>query len=314
MDIRHYQAGDEAAQVGIFNVAAAGLPKFKPATLLEVLRRIRTRDFDPRLRLYAAEQNQIVGYGVVHVNGRVSYPWCLPGHEAAREPLFDAMLAELRSRQIPKAFAAYRNDWTAIAAFFAAHGFPVAREMVNFFINFFDMPTPSNVLAATITPLEARDVPEVFALYPELPRVKSAAELEQHLFKNPYFTPDALFALRSKIDRHVLAAGIYVRDESYADPHAIDSLAPCFRLGAFGTEGMQTKRVNGMFSVLAKPDRSLSGYGLELMGEAASRVTESDSSGGLAAQIASDAPEFLSFYQKFFRRQGSFPIYERTLG
>ena len=71
--------------------------------------------------------------------------------------------------------------------------------------------------------------------------------------------------------------------------------------------------MNGLFSFVAKPDRSLSGYGLEMMGEAAGRVSDSDTAGGLAAQVASDAPALLDFYQKFFRRQGSFPVYERDL-
>ena len=33
----------------------------------------------------------------------------------------------------------------------------------------------------------------------------------------------------------------------------------------------------------------------------------------LAAQVPSDAPHLLRFYQRLFRRQGSFPILERTL-
>ena len=115
------------------------------------------------------------------------------------------------------------------------------------------------------------------------------------------------------IDRKILAVGILVRENAYADAEVIDPSAPCFRLGAFGTEGMDAKRVNGLFSFIAKPDRSLSGYGLELMIEAVRRVAEGDTFNGLAAQVSSTSPALLGFYQKFFRRQGSFPIYERTL-
>ena len=313
MSIRQFQPGDEAAQVGIFNVAAAGLPKFKPATIVEIQRRVRARDFDPGLRLYAEEGNQIVGYGAAHQNGRVSYPWCLPGYERHREPLFEALLGELRTRRVSKAFAAYRHDWNNVGEFFSRQGFSLTREIVNFFINFFDMPTPSNVLTSAISALAPSEVPEAFALAPEALRAKTLEEFEQHLFKNPYFPPEAVFALHSKIDRHVLAVGVFVRENSYADAEAIDPLAPCFRLGAFGTEGMNTKRVNGLFSFLARPDRSLSGHGLELMGEAVGRVADSDTLSGLAAQVPSDAQALLGFYQKFFRRQGSFPIYERAL-
>jgi hypothetical protein len=32
-----------------------------------------------------------------------------------------------------------------------------------------------------------------------------------------------------------------------------------------------------------------------------------------AAQVASNVPHLLRFYQNYFRRQGSFPVYERAL-
>jgi hypothetical protein len=313
VSIRHYQPGDEAAQVAIFNAAAAGFPKFKPATLVEVQRRVRARDFDPGLRLYALEGDRIVAYGSALPNGRISYPWCLPGHEGQREPLYDALVAELKSRGVGAAFAAYRRDWGPVCEFFSQHDFALTREMINYFINFFDMPTPANALASAVSPLETSEVADALALCPELLRSKTPQELEKHLFKNPYFPRESVFALRSKIDRRVLAVGVFVHEIAYADPTAIDAFAPCFRLGAFGAEGMTAKRVNGLFSFIAKPDRSLNGFGLELMGEAVNRVTQSTTLNGLAAQVASDAPALLGFYERYFRRQGSFPIYERAL-
>ena len=55
MTIRTFQPGDEIAQVSIYNEAAASLPKFTPATVDEVRRRIRAVDFDPSTRFYAIE-------------------------------------------------------------------------------------------------------------------------------------------------------------------------------------------------------------------------------------------------------------------
>src|SRR5688572_1622067 len=46
MTIRTFQAGDEVAQVSIYNEAAAALPKFKPASIDEVRRRLRDPEFD----------------------------------------------------------------------------------------------------------------------------------------------------------------------------------------------------------------------------------------------------------------------------
>src|SRR5207253_3076255 len=149
-------------------------------------------------------------------------------------------------------------------------------------------------------PLEPTETAQVLALAPGVIRTKSAEEFERHLFKNPYFSPDALFALRSRHDRRVLAAGIFVNNAAYADPNVIDPQMPCFRLGAFGNEGMDAKRVYGLFSFLAADDRSLSAHGVELMGEAAMRVSNGDAIIGLAAQVASDTGGLFGFYQRFF--------------
>ena len=83
--IRTYQPSDEAGQVGIYNEAAASLPKFKPATLDEWRRRCRAADFDPATRFFAIEDGQPVGYASFHANGRISYPWCRQGYERLAE-------------------------------------------------------------------------------------------------------------------------------------------------------------------------------------------------------------------------------------
>src|SRR5213075_3432989 len=78
MSIRTFQPGDEAAQVTIYNEAAAALPKFKPASLDEVRRRVRDPGFDPGTRFFAEEDGRPVGYATFSADGRVSYPWCRP--------------------------------------------------------------------------------------------------------------------------------------------------------------------------------------------------------------------------------------------
>src|SRR5437660_2159713 len=90
MKIRTFIPGDDAAQVGVFNEAAAALPKFKPATLDEVRRRCHAPDFDPATRFYAEENGLVVGYATFQTTGRVSYPWTRAGHEKVIQPLFDA--------------------------------------------------------------------------------------------------------------------------------------------------------------------------------------------------------------------------------
>jgi hypothetical protein len=313
MGIRHYQQGDEYAQVAIYNAAAAALPKFKPVTLHEVQRRIRARDFDPTTRFYAEHAGQVVGYSMIQGNGRVSHPWCMPGHEQYAEPLFEAALGSVRQRGVKRAFTAYREDWPAVNAFFRARGFRPAREIVNFLLNFLDMPTPSAGPASAITELRRGDIGDVLALGAGILRDTNPETLRDYLFANPYFPSEALFAVRSGPDAAPRAVGILILDPTYADPRSLDANMPCFRLGAFGTEGMSTKRVRGFFSFLASPGRSLPGLAMDLLGYAAKQLSVSDDLECLAAQVPSDAPALLAFYQQHFQRQGSFPVLEREL-
>src|SRR5436309_599973 len=111
MNLRTYRPGDEQAQAEIYNEAAGALPKFKAATPEEVRRRCQAPDFDPTSRWYAEEGGQVIGYVAWHGNGRVSFPWCRPGHEGAAEGLLEQALDAMRRRGLRSAFAAYRADW-----------------------------------------------------------------------------------------------------------------------------------------------------------------------------------------------------------
>lgn len=313
MQLRNYQPGDEAAQVALYNEAGADLPKFKPATLPEVQRRTQGRDFDPALRFFAEEGGEIVGYVTGNPNGRVSYPWCKKGHEQAAGPLFARLLEAMRQKGHRKVFAAYRGDWPAVADFFQKQGFRRSREMLNFVIDLVEMPTPSARPSSAITPLTPADVPALVELGRDILQVEGPGELEAYLFRNPYFSADALFTLRSRTDQTPVAVGILVTDPTYANPNALDGGMPCFRLGAFGTERMQTKRVNGLFSLVARKDVNINAVGLDLMGYAAHRLRDVDDVESLAGQVPSDVAYLQGFYQRNFRRQGSFPVFEREL-
>lgn len=310
MTLRTFQAGDEAAQVAIYNAAAASLPRFKPASVDEVRRRVAATDFDPASRLYAVADGEPVGYATFSDSGRVGYPWCRPGFESHAGPLFDAVLAALRSRGVTAAWAAYRTDWKPVGDFFAARGFPVARRMLNFALDLVEMPTVSNAARPATTPLRPEDLPALLAACPGLVR-GTAAELERHLFRNRFFGPESAFAVRDR-DGAAAAAAVLVANPAYADPKAIDAQMPCFRLGAWGTEGLTHKRIHGVFSVLAPASPNGQRLSLDLLAVAAERL---EAAGGstLAAQVADDQPHLVRFYQSYFRAQGSFPIYQRTL-
>jgi hypothetical protein len=315
--IRTYRPGDEIAQVGIYNEAGADLPKFKPATLDELRRRYRAPDFDATTRFYAVDGNTTVGYSGFQINGRVSYPWCRKGHEQHAEPLLRAVFDAMRARKISRAFAAYRGDWPEQEVFFLEHGFRKKREMVNFVLGMAEMPTPAARRTSAMVPLIPSDIPEILTLAsgvirtPAIPGTSPAAALQKQLFENPYFSPDGLFGCRDPDLGVLTAVAIMVYAPGYADPRQVDSAMPCFRLGAFGTEGMQVKRINGLFSFLARPAEAVQ-VGLNLLTYAAHmlRDTPIDT---FAAQVSSDIPHLLRFYEHHFRKQASFPVLEREL-
>ena len=118
--------------------------------------------------------------------------------------------------------------------------------------------------------------------------------------------------LRSRSDGAPVGLSVLVENKDYADPREIDAAMPCFRLGAVGTEGMQTKRVNGLFSFAAAEGPDVNVIGLALLSDAALRLEDAEVA-TLAAQASTDAPHLLRFYQQYFRRQGSFPVFERSL-
>jgi hypothetical protein len=298
MAIRTFQEGDDQAQVSIYNEAAAGLPQFQPATVDGVRRRIRTEDFDPKTRFVATEQGEVIGYAEFRANGRVSFPWCRKGHEDQALPLFQAVLEEMARRSLSKALAAYRADWPSQCQFFLEHGFCQKREMINFVQNLTDMPTPGVRAASSVVPMEKKDVAGVLALGEGLLQVSTTALLEKHLLANPFFSSDSVFVVPGATEGLPKAVGLLVLNSSYAHPERVDGDMPCFRLGAFGTEGMETKKINDLFSFMARPGRHCHALGLEMLGHALHQLFHTPL-GVLAAQVPSDAPHLLRFLERF---------------
>ncbi|MHB1423473.1 MAG: GNAT family N-acetyltransferase [Gemmataceae bacterium] len=311
MEIRAYQPGDDVAQVEIYNEAAGELPKFKAATLDEVRRRARGTDYDPNARFLALEDGRPVGYAGFQSNGRISYPWCRKGHEAAAQPLFERVLQAMKERGLTRAFTAYRADWTAQQQFFRNHGFQPRREMVNYVLNIAELPK-ATAEPHIVGPATAEDVPAILELGANVLLIRERAALEQYLFHNPYFPAGSVFVLRERTGGPALAVGILIANGDYANPRQIDPAMPCFRLGAFGTEGMTTKRLNGLFSFLTADARDTPALALELLNYAANQLRSREVQ-SIAAQAPSDAGHLPRFYEQYFQRQASFPILERTL-
>jgi hypothetical protein len=312
VNIRNYQAGDEFIQAGLFNIAAFTLPGFKPATAEEVKRRTRSRGFDSTARFYAEDNGQAVGYCTLEPEqGRISFPWCKKGFESAAPILFDAALKSARERGLPKVFAAYRRDWENVLRYFTDNGFAIAREIINYWTDPVDLPTRVTRTRLPIDRLQREDVPALAAMGKGLIRLP-VEKLENYLFSNPYFPVEAFLVLRDRDKSTPIAVGLGLESSTYADVKKVDPLAPCFRLGAFGSEGLSVKRLNGLFTyMVADPANALTA-GLALLSEASQELTEASVT-ALAAQCPSDVSYLVGFYSRYFKEHGRFPILEKQL-
>src|SRR5262249_2738713 len=128
----------------------------------------------------------------------------------------------------------------------------------------------------------------------------------------PRVPRDAVYVRRSR-DGAPVGVGILIDDESFLDVDELDPRSPVLRFGAFGTEGLAAKRVNGLFSFLTAPGTDSVLIGQDLLWYGTSRL-ESTSFTVLAAQVPSDAPHLVGFYERYFRKQACFPILERGIG
>lgn len=309
MRIRNYQPGDETAQAQIYNTAAGCLPRFKPATAEEIARRNQAAGFRPSDRFYAELDGQTVGYAGFDRNGRISFPWTLPGFEKAREPLLDAVLHEMTACGVPEAWAAYRGDWTEVLDFFTQHGFDATRTMINYAADRAAIAEPAESSDLTIASLDRDGLAEVARRLDPGAGPVQFESLERFYRGNPYFDDESLYVVRKSNDPRVRGVAMLVVRPGYADPAQVDPAMPCFRLGAFGTEHQRHKRINGMFSCLFETPAD----GEVLLAEALRRL-ESAGLDRIAAQAPSDRPELVAFSDRHFQRQGEFPIVSRGLG
>jgi hypothetical protein len=310
MRIRNFQPGDEQAQAHIYNTAAGPLPASKPASAEEIARRYAADD-DPGSRFYAVEADQVIAYAVFCANGRISHPWCLPGAESMKLALLNAVLGEMRRRGLAEAWAAYRADWSAVLDFLLGHEFIERRQMINYLADAAFMPERYRIAdERVIEPLSRSDVPHLAAVAPRLFASIDPHSLEAFFWENPHYDfSESLFALKERRTGTILGVSLLVQSDRFADPSKIDAAMPCFRLGAFGTERERHKRVNGLFSCafLDEEDGELLLSAPDWARARAAGLTH------VAAQAPSDATALCAFYDRYFRRQGAFPILARPL-
>jgi hypothetical protein len=310
MLIRNCVPADAEDEAAVYNAAAARLPGFSPVTA-EQFRPSAGRTADHTTRLCAENDGRLVGYAAFEPTGRVYPPWCLPGFERVAHPLFGATLRALAERRVDRAFAACRADWADQVEFLEDHGFAKVREVVNFSQSIGELPTMFQRPGLNVALARPEDVPEFERLVPELLRLHGPA-LASHLFENPAIPAGALYVLRGK-DGTIQGAGLLIDDATAAGVASLDPNNPISWTGAFGTEGLPGTRVNGLFSFLAASGKETLLIGQDLLWYGTSRM-ETNTFERLAAQAPTDAPHLLGFYDRYFERRGSFPVFERAIG
>ena len=195
--------------------------------------------------------------------------------------------------------------------FLREHGFIEKRTMINYVAELSRLPAPEPLPAnRRIEPLKHEDLRQLIALEPGLFADTDEPELERFYWSNPFYSfPESLFALKDGEHGKVLGAFLLVVNDRFADPTKIDSAMPCFRLGAFGTERERHKRVTGLFSCVFADQAD----GEVLLSSALASLDGRSPLTHLAAQAPSDAVSLCGWYDRFFERQGSFPILSRRL-
>jgi hypothetical protein len=299
MIIRNCLPGDTDKEAAVYNVAAAHLPGFRPLTIDDVRRSNGSR-------FYAEDNGRVVGFAAFETNGRVHYPWCLPGHETTAHQLMGQVMRTLAERKVSRAHAVCRADWPQQVEFFQKHGFARVREMVNFTQSIGDLPTMFQRPSLNVTLVRPGDLTAIESMVPGLPRLRGPA-LANYLMTSGLAT-EAVFVLR-RSDGSPRGVGVLIDDAALPGVEKLDAKAPAFWFGAFGTEGLPAKRVNGLFSFLAPPGKDVMRVGQDLLWYATSRL-ETTSFRWLAGQVPSDAPHLVDFYEGYFRKQGSFPVLE----
>ena len=201
-------------------------------------------------------------------------------------------------------FGAYRRDWEPVLGFLTSRGFAVTREVINLWAEPDRTAHACGSRKNADKPPRRADLPAVVAMGRGILRLPES-ELESYFFANPYFPVEA-FLVQRATDGTPTAMAIGLENSLYADVKKVDPLAPCFRLGAFGSEGLNAKRINGLFSFLVANPANAITAGLALLHEASEEMTDGTVT-ALAAQCPSDAPHLARLLLAVLSRTRPFP-------
>ncbi len=311
--IRSFTTGDDAARVGIFNEAAAGLPKFKPATLDEIRRRTHGRDFDPADAVLRRGQRAAAGIRYVSdQRARFASPGAARAANASPNRCSSASSGDEDSwSQAHLRRLSRRLDGQTTSSW------PMASATrTTWSTSYWTWPTCRRLRPATAPGISAADARMTYPPWLPLCRTRWALPIwrpwNATSCTTRTFHPMPPSSLRGKTEGQLAAAGILIVNPAYADPTQVD----CGH-AVFPARGVRHRRNDDeahqwpvQFPDAGRPRCQPARPRPARLCLADAGDTDVST---VAAQVSSAVPHLLRFYERYFRKQGSFPIFEREL-
>lgn len=310
MLFRGYHSGDELAHAQIRRRNRSlfpGLPDCPPEELLE---EIAYPDPDTMIPIYAEDESGLCGAIVLRPNGRISVPEVLPERPELAVKLIREAVRVATGRGIRRAVAVVPSRWSFDESF-RSEGFEKFREIVSFAQPAMDLPTAVGRFSTRFQPATAGDFSEIefMALgiqgFTGLELTRTLGRISDHSLQPP--------TVMRRPSGGIMGVGWLMENDSWPTVEVADPLGCDLRLGGIGCQNRATLRVNGTFSFLAASPMETVSVGLDLLGHLTSEMNSSEIR-TIATQVPADASHLLSFYNRYFTRQGLLSLYEYETG
>lgn len=309
MLFRGYRSGDEHAHALIRRATSSLYPGLPAATSDTLLDDISPSHFPSIVPIYADESagssGGIRGTISLRADGRVSIPECLPGHEHLAPELVRQAMKLAASRGLSRAVAIVPARWP-LDEVFRQSGFCRVREIVNFTQSALGLPTAvgrSSTRFQSMTPADLPGIEFLSLSGTDLTRDQLGECLSQvsaHSAQPP--------AVMRRPDGTAMGVGWLMENDDWPPVEVADPLGCDLHVGTWGAPVHATARIDGVFSFLAASPLETLSVGLDLLGHLMSEMT-SHRIDTVATQVPADASQLVSFYDRYFLRQGTLSIY-----
>jgi hypothetical protein len=305
LNIRGYLPSDEIQLAEFANRIGAAHSQWKPVTPSGLLRRIRTKLYDPAGIFIAEENEALQGYIITQPDGRIHSPVCLP---STSEGLFTTAFERIRS--IGKCpFFLIDSTHTETIRELSSLGFEAQFDLFNYIQRLTELPTMYLRRSMTIEPIQEKDLADCTEIAPSN-WGWTVESIRNRYMNNHNFSQESIFLIRQ--GKQLAGIGILVDDRTFPVANQWEGWNSGIRAGSFGVDHLLAEPMTGMFSILIAPGKDAVSIGLDLLGHANELISD-DQLEVIAAQVRSDSPELKSFYDRFFRHQNTLTLLKKPI-